>query len=67
MAEIADPWIPDTEGFGFRFAKTGEFWEGNNGILQLFNENISFHTNFLLFSLILNKIVPIPNNLTLGY
>ena len=49
MAEIADPWIQDPEGFWFRFVKTEGFWKGNNRILQLYKGNISFYTHFLHF------------------
>ena len=49
MAEIADPWILDPEGFWFRFVKSEGFWEGNSRILQLLIENISFHTNFFTY------------------
>ena len=49
MAEIAHPGILDPEGFRLRFAKTEGFCERNSRILQLFNEDISFHTNFLHF------------------
>ena len=36
-------------GFWARFVKTEGFWEKNNRILQLFKENVSFHTNFSHF------------------
>ena len=49
MAEIADPWILDPEGFWFRFVKTEGFWKGNSRILQLYKGNISFYTPFLHF------------------
>ena len=58
MAEIADPWILDPEGFWLRFAKTEGFWEGNCRILQLFNEDISFHTTFLHFFTDFEEILP---------
>ena len=56
MAEIADPWILDpegfwfrfvkTEGFWFKFVKTEGFWKGNRMNFQLFKGNISFHSHF---------------------
>ena len=56
MAEIVDPWILDPEGFGFRFAKTEGFWEGNSKILQLIKGNTKVHTHFLHFLLTLQKM-----------
>ena len=67
MAEIADPWILDPEGFRFRFTKTEGFWEGNSRILQLFKESISYHTHFSHFFIDFEKNVPIQNNVTLNY
>ena len=60
MAEIADHWILYPEGFWFRFIKTEGFRKGKSRILQVFNENISFHTHFLhLWKKIVQLILPL--------
>ena len=46
MAEIGELENLVPEGFWARFVKTEGFWEKNNRILRLFEENVSFYTNF---------------------
>ena len=43
MAGIVDPWILDSEGFSFGFAKAEGFWEENSKILQLIKQNKKVH------------------------